>query len=184
MKVDWLRDEEHTLLVEDMVATTAEARRALWQYCLGVDLVSAVRAQNVPVDDPFPWTLPDPGRFRVTGLYDLLWLRLVDVPVALAARRYGGEGRIVFEVTDRFRPAAAGRYGLDTAADGGECGRTAADDPDLALEVADLGAAYLGGVRFSTLAGAGRVAELRPGALGRADALFASTPLPWCSTDF
>lgn len=184
MKVDWLHDELHTLLVEDMVATTPQARTALWQYCLGVDLVTTVRAPSVPVDEPFPWTMPDPGRFRVTGLYDLLWLRLVDVAAALAARRYGGEGRIVFEVADRFRPAGAGRYILDAGTGGAECRRAAADEADLALEVADLGAAYIGGVRFSTLARAGRVWELRPGALGRADALFASTPLPWCSTDF
>ena len=184
MKVDWLADDDHTLLVEDMVATTPEARIALWRYCLGVDLVTRVSAASVPVDEPFPWTMPDPGRFKVTGLYDLLWLRLVDVPAALAARRYPAEDGLVLEVADGFRPAGAGRYRLDTGADGAECRRTAGEEPDLALAVADLGAAYLGGVRFSTLARAGRVAELRPGALARADALFTSTPMPWCSTDF
>jgi hypothetical protein len=48
----------------------------------------------------------------------------------------------------------------------------------------DLGAAYLGGARFSTLAHAGRVVEHVPGSLARADAMFGCEPLPWCSTGF
>jgi hypothetical protein len=39
-------------------------------------------------------------------------------------------------------------------------------------------------VSFSTLGRAGRVREGRPGALARADAMFASDRAPWCSTDF
>ncbi len=50
--------------------------------------------------------------------------------------------------------------------------------------MADLGAAYLGGVRPSELARAGRIDELVPGALRRADALFAAERAPWCSTMF
>lgn len=185
MKVDWLHDDHHVMFVEDLVATTPEARIALWRYCLSVDLVTTVTAPNVPVDDPFGWTLPDPRRFAVTGVSDLLWLRLVDLPVALAARRYCAEGALVLEVADAFRPAQAGRYRLDAGPEGAECRR---DDPtgevDLALDVAQLGAAFLGGVRFTTLARAGLVDERRAGALARADALFASSPMPWCSTDF
>ncbi|HEV2459301.1 MAG TPA: sterol carrier protein domain-containing protein, partial [Ktedonobacterales bacterium] len=55
---------------------------------------------------------------------------------------------------------------------------------DLALGVADLGAAFLGGVRFSTLAAAGRVEERSPGALARADALFAADAVPYSGTPF
>jgi hypothetical protein len=49
---------------------------------------------------------------------------------------------------------------------------------------ADLGATYLGGVRFGTLSRAGRAHEAKPGALARADAMFAWDPLPYCSTVF
>jgi len=184
VQVDWLRDDDQTLFVEDMVALTPEARVALWRYCVSVDLVTRVRSSNVPVDDPFGWTLADPRRFAVTEVSDLLWLRLVDPPVALSARRYQGEGSLVLEVGDGFRPAGTGRYRLDAGPDGAECRRTPAGQPDLALDVTYLGAAYLGGVRLSTLARAGRVTELRPGALDRADALFSTSPMPWCSTDF
>jgi len=184
VKADWLEEEdEHVLFVEDLVAGTAEARLALWRYCLDVDLVAKVVAPNVPVDDPFPWTLAEPRRFATTGLHDLLWLRMVDVPAALGARRYASGDALVLDVDDAFRPSRRGRWRLDGGPDAAEC-RAATGDADLSLEVADLGAVYLGGVRFSTLARAGRVVELRPGALARADAMFASSPMPWCSTDF
>jgi len=114
---------------------------------------------------------------------DWLWVRLVDVPAALAARRYGAEGRVTVEVADTFCPQNEGRYQLEGGPAGAGCNPTTAAS-DLALSVADLGAAYLGGVRFSTLARAGRVEELTAGALARADAMFASEPLTWCETDF
>jgi len=56
--------------------------------------------------------------------------------------------------------------------------------PDLALDVAELGSAYLGGVRFATLERAGLVSELVPGAVKRADSLFANAPGPASCTAF
>lgn len=172
-----------TLLVERMIAATDEAQWALWQFCFGVDLVRTVRATFRPVDEPLRWMLADPRRLRVTALVDDLWLRVLDVPAALRARRYGAAGRLVLEVVDAFQPEVAGRYELQGGPDGAECRATTAE-PDLTLDVSDLGAAYLGGVRFGTLARAGRVEQRTPGALAQADALFACEPAPWCATPF
>ena len=58
------------------------------------------------------------------------------------------------------------------------------DEPELALGVEDLGALYLGGVAASVLAAAGRITELRPGALARADAMLTSSPGPFSRTGF
>lgn len=173
----------HTLLIERLIAATDQAQRALWQYCFGVDLVQTVRATGRPVDEPLRWMLADPRRLRVTALLDDLWLRLLDVPAALRSRRYAAAGRLVLDVVDAFQPEADGRYALEGGPDGAECGATTAE-PDLVLEVSDLGAAYLGGVRFGTLARAGRVEERTAGALARADALFACALAPWCATPF
>ena len=169
--------------VQELVALTTEAAAALWGYCTSMDLVSAVRLLKRPVDDPVRWLLADPRRLRTLELVDGLWVRLLDLPAALAARRYAAEGRLVLEVTDGLQPANEGRFALEAGPDGASCRPTAAD-PDLVLDVAELGAAFLGGVRFATLARAGRVLEGRPGGLRRADAMFASDPAPWCSTGF
>jgi predicted acetyltransferase len=173
----------HTLRVVHLVATSPAARLALWRYCLGVDLVATVVAENCPLDEALRWRLADPRRMRVSMVADWLWVRLVDIPAGLAARRYQAEGAVVFDVADAFCPQNEGCYQLQGGPAGATCDPTTAA-PDLALSAADLGAAYLGGVRFSTLARAGRVDELTPGALARADAMFASEPLPWCETDF
>jgi len=167
----------------DLFTTTRDAYTGLWCYLLSLDLVQTVQATARPLDEPLRWMLADSRRLCTTRMVDELWARILDVPAALTARRYLTTGRLVFEISDGFRAATAGRYALDASAAGAECARTDAS-ADLALDVADLGAAYLGGVRFTTLARAGRVRELRPGALRRADALFASDPEPWCGTPF
>jgi predicted acetyltransferase len=173
----------YTLEIWDLLATDPTTRTALWRYCLDVDLVTTVQHLNAPVDEPLRWQLAEPRRLRVTRHGDFLWVRLLDIPRALVGRSYAAPVDVVFEVEDGFFPQLGGRYRLHAGPDGAKCERTDADH-DIALGVADLGAAYLGGVRFATLARAGRVVERTPGALARADAAFASEPSPYCSTDF
>ena len=55
---------------------------------------------------------------------------------------------------------------------------------DLVLDVTQLGAAYLGGTRLGTLAEAGLVTELRPGAVRQLSAAMSWDPAPWCPTVF
>ena len=172
-----------TLVVEDLVAVTDEARHALWDFCLAFEQARRVVAHNVPVDEPLLWMLRDPRRLHVTRVRDFLWLRLLDVPAALAARSYGGRGELVLEVSDPLLPDNTGRFLLTADEGGGVCAATTRT-PDLALDVADLGAVYLGDTSFVSLARAGRVRELRGGAVGRADALFASRPAPWTVSDW
>jgi predicted acetyltransferase len=173
------------LQVIDLVAVTPEARAALWRYLCDVDLVEIVGAWTCPVDEPLRLLLAESRRFQVNQISDELWVRLLDVAAVLAARRYAVPARVVFEVVDEFRPNgdAAGRFALDGGPDGADASRTDAE-PDLVLGVADLGAAYLGGVSFSTLARVGLVEERAPGALARADAMFRTDPAPFGMTWF
>ncbi len=101
----------------------------------------------------------------------------------MASGRYGVADRLVLEVTDAPRPHGGGRFALAGGPDGAECVPTS-DEPDIVLGVAELGAAYLGGVRFSVLAGAALVTELSAGAVARADRMFAAERAPFCSRDF
>lgn len=171
--------------VDELVALTPAAYGALWRAVLELDLVATVRATDRPEREPLPWLLEDGRAARRTSVTDFLWVRLLDVPAALAARRYPVDGRLVLEVVDEARPASGGRFVLEAGPDGAEC-RPAApgDGADLVLDAATLAALYLGGHPASLLAGAGVVDEARPGALSAADALFASTPAPWCHTWF
>ena len=110
-------------------------------------------------------------------------MRLVDVPAALAGRIYRSEGRLVLEIRDTFGPGNEGRYALEGGTQGAECRPTDAE-PDLALSAADLAAAYLGTVSFTTLSHAGRIEQLSDGSLLNADSMFATELKPWCPYSF
>jgi predicted acetyltransferase len=169
--------------VRMLVGMTPEAEAALWRHCLDLDLAVTIQVYDRPVDDPIRWRLADPRRLRTTAIDDQLWIRLLDLPGALAARRYAVEDALVLEVRDAVRPRNQGRFRLEGGPDGATCQPTGAE-PDLALDVAAAGAAYLGGASLATMARAERVAELTPGALLRADRMFASDPKPVTTTHF
>jgi phosphoribosylformylglycinamidine (FGAM) synthase-like amidotransferase family enzyme len=58
------------------------------------------------------------------------------------------------------------------------------DGADVALDVAALGSAYLGGFSFGDLVRAGLAEEQAEGAAARADALFVRGRAPWCPEIF
>ena len=182
IKSKWEGYPQSEVTVVELIAATDAALADLWAYLLDLDLTSSVQAHHRPIDDPLPWMLADMRRLR-RRTSDGLWLRVLDVPAALEARTYGTDGQLAFELRDAFRPDNAGSYELRVAEGRGEATRMDAP-PDLALDVADLGAIYLGGVRPSVLARAGRIEERTPGALSRADALFATERAPWCPQFF
>jgi predicted acetyltransferase len=166
------------LTVHELVATTARGYAALCRYLLDVDLVGEVVLRR-PVDEPLVHLLADP-RAALCSVLDGLWVRLVDVDRGLMARRYAVPLDVVLEVSDAVCPWNAGRWRLVVGADGhAEVSRTGSD-ADLALGVDDLGAVFLGGTRLSTLAAAGRVHELRPGAVARTALAFLHDQEPGC----
>ncbi|WP_026315946.1 GNAT family N-acetyltransferase [Actinokineospora enzanensis] len=169
---------ESVLEVQDLVAATPAVAAALWRFVLGVDLVDTVRALFRPVDEPVAAMLVDPRAVTKAVTHGDLWVRLVDVPAALAARCYGA-GSVVVEVEDAFLPGNSGRYRV--GADGAV--RTG-DAPELAMDVDVLGMLYLGGWAPSVLAGIGRVRELVPGAAERADTVFTVPVKPWSGTRY
>lgn len=182
-KHDWKGSfPRNELEVEDLQALAPQAYADMWRYCFDVDLIDRVTAWHRPVDEPLLHLLQEPRRLQFR-LKDGLWVRLVDVAEALEARRYAAEDRVVLEVRDRFCPWNEGRYALDAGPEGATCVRTD-EGPDLILSATDLGAAYLAGTSFRRLYRACRVVEERPGALARADAMFAWDPAPWCSFMF
>jgi predicted acetyltransferase len=173
-------------IVVELMAEDPLVYRALWDFMLNTDLCRTISFSRGRVDEPLRWLLADPRRFRVDALADHLWLRLLDIPRALAARTYGTPGRLVVEVTGTFPTASAGRFVLEVVPGNGgraECAPTAAS-PDLSLGLDSLGAAYIGGVSITALAIGGRVRELTEGAVERADAMFGTTRAPYCITMF
>jgi predicted acetyltransferase len=154
---------------------------AVWRFLCDLDLTSEIRAE-VPTDDPLMFLLADP-RQAVPQLQDMVYVRVVDVDRALVARRYATSVDVVFEISDPFCPWNTGRWRLSGDADGAVCSRTT-QPADLVLGPRELGAAYLGGFSLEVLGRAGRVEELRPGALAAASRAFVSDVAPFTPFGF
>jgi predicted acetyltransferase len=184
MKEHWTETghPDGTLTVEEARALTAPAYAALWRVLLSIDLVSTVRLQRAHPDDPVRHLVTDARALTGPGR-DGLWIRLVDVGRALSARRYPARIDLVFEVRDPFCEWNTGRWHVWGHPSGAFCDRTDRD-PDIALGIEELSAAYLGGTSLATLQAAGRVTEISPGAVTNASTAFGWPVRPWCPDDF
>jgi len=178
------------LHVREVCATSPDAEAALWRFLFDIDLAVEVEARPRPVVDPLALRLVDPRALETTGITDFLWLRVLDPAAVLSKRAYRATGRLVIEVGAAQAAVleadpAVGTWVLDASPDGATCRLAAASETvELRLGVADLGTLLTGTVTASVLAAAGRAEELRPGALGVADMLFATGPAPSDITGF
>jgi predicted acetyltransferase len=179
VKSDWQeRGPRSTVLVTELTAATPAAYAAMLRYLLDIDLIGEV-VLRLGTDEPLVHLLADP-RAAVRTIFDALWLRVVDVGQALAARRFLTPLDLVLVIDDEWCPWNAGRWRVVAGADGrAEVTRTDAD-ADLALDASALGTAFLGGTRLSTLAAACRVRELTPGTLAAASLAFLHDDEPGC----
>ncbi|MFJ7179554.1 GNAT family N-acetyltransferase [Streptomyces massasporeus] len=183
VKPEWeLSGSNGTVIVEELAGLDPAADAALWRFLFGIDLTSKVTVRGRPADDAWQYLVTDPRRCH-PRVRDSLYVRPVEVGAALAARTYQTPVDVVFEVEDAFCPWNAGRWRLSGDAKGASCERTA-DAADVALSVRELGAAYLGGVSLAALGAAGRVRELRPGALAEASLGFGVGVPPWLPHGF
>ncbi|MFG2927273.1 GNAT family N-acetyltransferase [Streptomyces achromogenes] len=171
-----------TVRLKDLAGLDTATEAALWRFLFGIDLMTTLSVPSRPVDDALRYLVSDIRRCD-PRLRDDAYVRLVDVGAALSARTYQAPVDVVFEVEDAFCPWNTGRWRLTGDAKGASCERTA-DAAELALSVRELGSAYLGGVSLLSLAAAGRVRELRPGALAEASVAFGSPLAPWLPHGF
>jgi len=168
--------------VREIVADSPAATRTLLGHLLDVDLTSRCTIDNLPLDHPLLTWLNDPRRARPV-LADGLWVRLVRVDEALAARTYAASVDVVIELSDDRCPWNSGRWRLAADATGCEIARTP-DPADLTLDVRDLAGGYLGDDHLGRAVVAGLVEEHTAGsARALARAMLGERP-PWCSFVF
>ena len=193
VKNDWdERGPRGTLWVQELVGATPAAERELWAWVISVDLVGAVKGvAPAAADARSLLMLAEPRRLGLT-VGDGLWLRLVDLPAALAARSYAASGTSCSRCampTSRRTPGAGGwRRRLPAQATpaaastrpsrGRATRRTSCSTSPTSARRTSAG------LTSADLWRADRIEERRPGALREADAMFASAVVPWCPTMF
>jgi predicted acetyltransferase len=175
-KSRWDIGPQAEVRVREVMAGDPATYAALWRFLLSIDLTRTAAFSFATLDEPLMHMVDEP-RHLGARLLDGLWVRVVDVPAALARRRYAVDVDVVLDVTDALLPQNTGRWRLTGGPGGASC--TATEGPaDLACTALELGSAYLGGPSLAALAAAGRVRELTPGALAGASAAFGWHRLP------
>lgn len=164
-----------TASVQLLLAATDAAYAALWRFVLSMDLIGTVEAGELSLDEPLWWMIADQRAATITSR-DHQYVRILDVPAALAARSYDVSDTVAFEVSDPFGIAE----GVFVLSAGEESGVDVVDEapvgvPLVRLGVAELSALLLGGVSPVTLAKAGRIETDDPARIAR---LFGSTVTP------
>jgi predicted acetyltransferase len=183
IKQEWTAGgTNHECRVQMLGAASDAVEDELLRFLFAIDLVGTITWDAAPVDLPLRWRLADPRAVTVTDEADHLWLRPLDVPRCLAARRYALKDELVVTVVDDRRPTG-GTFLLAGGPDGAECAPTDRS-ADLVVGVADLGSVLAGGTTWRTLQRAGRIREDAAGAVDRADALFRPERAAWCATEF
>jgi predicted acetyltransferase len=171
--------------VIELMAATPETYKELWRYVLETDLSQTISCHCGRTDEPLRHLLKDSRRLAVDGVCSDLYLRLLDIPLALSTRTYAGAGTVVLGISETFPALKTGRYLLSVEADrpGATCHST--DQPaDITLPTSALATAYLGGESFANLARAGQVTAVSAAKLAEADAMFSWGIAPHCGTMF
>jgi predicted acetyltransferase len=178
----WVHNQPRVKLnVHELIAADTTAYVDLWRYLCAIDWVAEVHAHVRPVDEDIRHLLVNGRAARQADRSDHMWCRLLDVPAALAARRYEVPVSLVLEVRDDL--FGGGRYRLDGDAASASC--TPTDDPvDVAVGVDVLGAAYLGGSPLAPYVNAGRIDEVTRGSVSRLDQAMRTARAPWAPTGF
>ena len=141
--------------VELLVSTNPVAQLALWQFLGRIDLANHVTWGLFAPDDPLLFALTDMNCASFPRLDEFLWIRVLDVERALAARPWNADGTVVLEVEDA-QGHASGRYRVSVSDGVAKVERTE-DDADVHLDAETLGSLYAGGVPVRALAACGRV---------------------------
>ena len=172
-------------IVVEMMASNPAAHLDLWRFVLDIDLMARIEAWNVAVDDPILLASPSRDAWGIDARRRALAAGRRRARRPCRAPLPHRRARVVLEVADEFCPWNDGRWALDVEA--GVPARPADHRlaPDLACDVTDLARRLPRRLQLRAAGGGRRAcAELRPGGVARADALFRTDRAPWCPRVF
>ncbi|EXF25354.1 acetyltransferase [Nesterenkonia sp. AN1] len=179
-----------TIRIHDLIAADDQSHLALWDYIAGLDIVRRATMRTAALTDPLQSALANPRSYKVTGLRDLLWVRILDVVKALEARAWSADGAFRLELEDAMG-ITGGSFtvrvhdGAATVTPAAPADEESTEDlPTLQLSVETLGSLYLGDVSVRTLHAAGRLQDTAAEDVEQISRIIDLPTPPFCATHF
>lgn len=129
-------DDAPQAKVHKVCAAEAPVERALWKALADMDLIETLTYDLSSPSDHLPLALSDSRAVKVTGLGDWVWLRIFDLPGAVAGRAFDVDGELTLRVSDPMG-YVDGTWRL-TVADGAGTVEPTDAEPDVTLGVDTL----------------------------------------------
>lgn len=177
---------DQAMTVTDFVWRDMNGYRGLWEFIRSHDLVAKVSTAFAAEDDPALGVLLEP-RILNRRTTDGIWLRVVDVAAALAARGYDLAGETTLEVAeDSECPWNVGTFRFATDATQAEAEKTQVASGSAEVQITTQGLASLlaGHTSLSQLVRVGRAEAKNAKRLPELDALFSTRYRPHCMNGF
>lgn len=158
-----------TTEVRKVCASDQAVNRALWKAMADMDMVERLTYPLSPPGDPLAASLVDPWAVQPKEGDDPVWLRILDLPSAVAQRGFNGEGSVAVRLVDPM-DYCGGTWRL-SAADGVGTAERTEDQPEVELPVDVLAVMWHGDRTASELALSGLL-QGEDAAIGRLSRLF------------
>lgn len=147
-------DRPRTAKVLKLYGADLGVEFALWQGLASMDLIERLTYFAQP-SDLLPLALVDERAIQLEDVEDWQWLRILDLPAAIAARSFDADGELVVEVTDPMG-FTEGSWQLSVRGGRGSAEPTDAE-PQVRLGVADLARIWQADRTPAALARVGRI---------------------------
>ena len=172
----------NTLAVNELMALTDGAYADLWRYLAEMDWVAKVKAEWRSPSEVLPWLLVNARAAMPSDEGDDLWVR------STMSRRHSRRGLMPAMGAWCSRSSIPRRVvaGSESARGlaGGRAMPAVHEVTELTLDVATLGAAYLGATPLGHASARFGGEEHAAGAADRLDRLMRTLDEPWCTTFF
>ncbi|WP_461109408.1 GNAT family N-acetyltransferase [Tessaracoccus terricola] len=149
--------------------------RALWEALAATDLVERLSYGMSHPADPLYTALVDPWAVTQKSTGDAVWLRVLDLPRAVAGRGFEGDGEVVVSISDAMG-YCAGTWRISVH-EGRGTAVPSTSDAEVSLDISTLARIWLGDRSASELAWAGLVGGSRED-VARLSRIFATVEPP------
>ena len=174
-------DSPMPTVILSVCSPSPDIDRALWRGLASFDLVEKLTYGSAAPDDPLPDSLADPRAVKKEAVHDGVWLRILNLPEAVADRGFESDGDVVVSVKDSMG-FCEGVWHITVRNGRGEAVRTSLS-PAVKLGVDSLARFWFGDVTAAHLARSGLV-HGAPDALEDLARLFATAIGPVNLNDF